>query len=153
PDPLPSNSGLWFAVTQCQDCGLCYTCPRPAGESIAQFYPSNYPPHLKPIKMARRAGWQWSLSLRGRHKHVERLPLQGRGRLLDFGCGSGAFLVRMRQRGWVVTGLDSSQQAVQTIRTNLGLCALAGTLPHPELGEGTFDVVTMRHSLEHVHQP
>src|SRR5690606_859243 len=31
--------------------------------------------------------------------------------------------------------------------------ALAGSLPHPQLRPGSFDVVTMWHSLEHVHRP
>ncbi|HYV38222.1 MAG TPA: class I SAM-dependent methyltransferase, partial [Gemmataceae bacterium] len=51
------------------------------------------------------------------------------------------------------TGLDASEQVVQRIRTHLGLSALAGSLPHAELGDESFDVITMRHSLEHVHQP
>ena len=39
PDPLPGNGGLWFADGQCQDCGLCYTSPRPGENTMAQFYP------------------------------------------------------------------------------------------------------------------
>src|SRR5262249_10832020 len=31
--------------------------------------------------------------------------------------------------------------------------AYVGTLPHPDLRPGSFDVVTMWHALEHVHRP
>jgi SAM-dependent methyltransferase len=153
PDPLPGSSGLWFAVTQCQDCGLCFTSPRPGIEGMGQFYPRHYPPHSKTLKVHAPWWWQWPLPSRGRHQNLEQMPLMGKGRLLDFGCGSGAFLLRMQKRGWKVTGIDASHQAIERIRTHLGLTALAGSLPHEELGDESFDVITMRHSLEHVHQP
>ena len=73
--------------------------------------------------------------------------------MLDFGCGGGSFLARMHERSWQVTGLDVSHAAVQRIRNELGLDALFGTLPHPQLEPGSFDVITMWHSLEHVHSP
>jgi 2-polyprenyl-3-methyl-5-hydroxy-6-metoxy-1,4-benzoquinol methylase len=73
--------------------------------------------------------------------------------LLDFGCGGGSYLQRMHELGWKVTGLDVSPVAVERIRTRLGLRALTGSLPHRELSPGSFDVVTMWHSLEHVHHP
>jgi SAM-dependent methyltransferase len=79
--------------------------------------------------------------------------VSGQGRLLDFGCGGGSFLERMYRHGWQVTGLDTSASVVERIRTELGLPALAGTLPHPELRPASFDLVTMWHSLEHVHAP
>jgi SAM-dependent methyltransferase len=59
----------------------------------------------------------------------------------------------MQAQGWEVTGLDTSTTAVQRIRTQLGLRALAGTLPHPTLRPESFDVITMWNSLEHVHAP
>src|SRR5947209_18439294 len=45
PDPTPGSAGLWFAVVQCQDCGLCFTNPRPDLRSIGQFYSGQYTPH------------------------------------------------------------------------------------------------------------
>jgi hypothetical protein len=44
------------------------------------------------------------------------------------------------------------KQAVDAVRAS-GLKALQGTLPHAELAPASFDVVTMRQSLEHVHDP
>jgi SAM-dependent methyltransferase len=72
---------------------------------------------------------------------------------LDFGCGEGAFLHRMHQHGWHVTGLDLYPKPVQRIQHDLGLPAFVGSLPHPELRPESFDVITMWHSLEHVHNP
>jgi 2-polyprenyl-3-methyl-5-hydroxy-6-metoxy-1,4-benzoquinol methylase len=72
--------------------------------------------------------------------------------LLDFGCGAGSYLQTMAQQGWQVTGLDAAVGAVSHARAE-GHTALVGTLPHPELQPGSFDIVTMWHSLEHLHRP
>jgi 2-polyprenyl-3-methyl-5-hydroxy-6-metoxy-1,4-benzoquinol methylase len=81
------------------------------------------------------------------------MPWHGKGRLLDFGCGGGSFLERMDRQGWQVTGVDISPLAVERIRSKLGLHALLGSLPHEALEPGSFDVITMWHSLEHAHEP
>jgi SAM-dependent methyltransferase len=59
----------------------------------------------------------------------------------------------MHYRGWRVTGLDVSEETVADVRAALGVRVLAGSLPHPDLKPASFDVVTMWHSLEHVHDP
>lgn len=59
----------------------------------------------------------------------------------------------MQKRGWDVTGLDVSREMIDRIRDELGIRAYVGTLPHLELEPESFDVITMWHSLEHVHEP
>lgn len=157
PDPVPAaGRGLWFAVVRCERCALAYTNPRPTPDDIGRFYPPDYRPHRRPRKMqqARPAAPLWS-RLFGRPCNERRgsLPWPGPGRLLDFGCGGGGFLKRMADQGWQVTGLDAAVGAVRQVQEELGLKALVGSLPHPELRPGSFDVVTMWHSLEHVHRP
>jgi 2-polyprenyl-3-methyl-5-hydroxy-6-metoxy-1,4-benzoquinol methylase len=137
-EPDRGDAGLWFAVVQCQECGLCYTNPRPSEACISRFYASDYHPHQK-------------AEPRPSHARAD-LPPPG-GRLLDFGCGGGKFLLRMHRLGWRVTGLDASPAAVERVRGELGLHALVGTLPHVDLAPASFDRVTMRQSLEHVHDP
>lgn len=78
---------------------------------------------------------------------------QGEGRLLDFGCGAGWYLQRMRERGWNVTGLDFSAHAAKEVTQKYGIPVLVGTLPHPEVKPASFDVITMGAVLEHVHHP
>jgi 2-polyprenyl-3-methyl-5-hydroxy-6-metoxy-1,4-benzoquinol methylase len=56
-------------------------------------------------------------------------------------------------QGWQVTGVDISSVAVERVRSKLGLHALLGSLPQEALEPGSFDVITMWHSLEHVHEP
>ncbi len=153
PDAIPGGSGLWFAVVQCQECGLCFTSPRPSVDTIGQFYPPLYRPHHP--RGTRRPRWRPRWPGSGYHLCSEGqiLTRRGEGRLLDFGCGGGSFMARMHHQAWRVTGIDVSTAAIHRIRAELGLRALVGTLPHPELQEASFDVITMWHSLEHVHRP
>jgi SAM-dependent methyltransferase len=151
PDVIPGGSGLWFAVVQCHECGLCFTNPRPSPTSIAQFYPSVYRPHRTP--RSGRDETRHQMAGRRQRKEKQTLPWHGRGRLLDFGCGGGGYLKQMQGQGWHVVGVDASPTAVERVRSELGLPALVGTLPHPELEPQSFDIITMWHSLEHVHAP
>ena len=152
PDTTTGGTGLWFAVVQCQRCGLCFTNPRPSPDSIGRFYPSVYRPHRAPRQRRRRALDRLRFWRKPKWGNVKIL-WQGQGRLLDFGCGGGAFLARMHEQGWNVTGLDVCPAAIERVRNQLGLRGILGTLPHPELEPSSFDVVTMWHSLEHVHFP
>jgi len=154
-DADPNAGGLHFAIVRCEQCGLHFTNPRPSPSTIGRFYSPAYPAHRKP-KLLRNLARRWYpfARLLGRPCRERRvLPWHGQGRLLDFGCGGGKFLLRMQDQGWKVLGLDSSPSVVQQLRDKLGVKALAGTLPHPQLAAPSFDVVTMWSSLAHVHQP
>jgi len=158
PDPEGTDAELVFSVVRCCRCGLCFTNPRPTLRSIGHFYPAGYGPHVQvglSASRRRRARWWTRLPAWLRSGCPERrgFPVFGRGRLLDVGCGGGAFLHRMHLQGWRVTGLDLSAAVVARIRAELGLEALAGTLPHPQLEPGGFDLITMWMSLEHMHRP
>lgn len=148
-DAAAEGSGLWFAVVQCQKCGLCFTNPRPTFPSIGAFYPPSYGPHQHRRALADRGRGGRALT-----RQKDSNLFAGRtGRLLDFGCGAGRFLQRMHRRGWSVLGLDPSASTVEFITRQLQLPALQGTLPHPDLRPGSFELITMWHALEHVHSP
>jgi SAM-dependent methyltransferase len=150
-DPLPgADPELHFRVVRCSMCALTYTNPRPAPQSIGRFYPDDYSPYQyrEPAdgKQLRRL---WPR--RGSFAAV--LPTLPGGRLLDFGCGAGELLKEMDARGWRVTGMDFSPAMVHRVREQLGLAAVEGSLPHPDLAAGSFEAVVMSQSLEHVHDP
>lgn len=69
-----------------------------------------------------------------------------RGRALDVGCGSGAFVDVLERHGWSATGIDSfanSPADARLIRTSLETYA----------GDAQLDLITMVHSLEHFDRP
>jgi 2-polyprenyl-3-methyl-5-hydroxy-6-metoxy-1,4-benzoquinol methylase len=74
------------------------------------------------------------------------------GRLLEVGCGSGATLHAMQQRGWQVTGLDFDANAVANARSK-GLDVHHGQLADQAFPDNSFDAVVMSHVIEHVPNP
>lgn len=49
--------GNEFRLVRCRECGLGYVNPRPAPESIKQFYPADYSPYLAPPSR-KEGSWQ-----------------------------------------------------------------------------------------------
>ncbi len=83
---------------------------------------------------------------------VRCLPAVPQGRLLDVGCGSGEWLLAMRQRGWTVEGVDFDDGAVKLAR-QMGLKVECGSLEEQNYPDDYFDAVTLNHVIEHVPDP
>ncbi len=72
-------------------------------------------------------------------------------RVLDAGCSSGTFLRFLRERGFTETiGLDPSPDAVARAIGENGARAVTGSFTSPPSDIGTFDAVTLSHTLEHI---
>ena len=85
-------------------------------------------------------------------RHLRRVkPGEPAPRLLDVGCGSGAFLDRAREMGWSATGVDFDPKALDVCRAHAHE-VYDGDLSSvpPSL---RFDVITLNHSLEHLPDP
>lgn len=111
-----------------------------------------YPPPVT-SPLARLVAWVLSPWFFPSRDALLAVPFTGQGRLLDYGCGSGWYLARMRARGWQVVGVDLSPFAAAVARENYGLEVHVGTLPHPCIPPASVDVVTMGQVLEHVPDP
>lgn len=75
------------------------------------------------------------------------------GRLLDVGCGNGAFLRAWHRSGrrWTLHGLEVSDQNRAQVEAIPGVAALhVGDLPGVP---GEFDLISLVHVLEHIPSP
>lgn len=79
-------------------------------------------------------------------------PVKPGARLLDVGFGSGEFMELARQVGWRVLGVDLDQLAVANALV-AGLDVSQGDIKSFGDTSEQFDVITMSHVLEHVHNP
>jgi 2-polyprenyl-3-methyl-5-hydroxy-6-metoxy-1,4-benzoquinol methylase len=72
--------------------------------------------------------------------------------LLDVGCGAGTFMATMRDLGWHVSGVETDPRAVERARER-GLDVRHAGLEQAGFASASFDVITMAHVIEHVHDP
>lgn len=137
-DPKHNSAQL----IRCPDCQLIYLSPRPNRNIIGQYYSDDYAPHqANKSKRHKKSSKEFSSP-----------PPRVHAKLLDYGCGNGAFLIKMKALGWDVTGLDSSANAI-AVANAAGIKALKGDFDHPEVASLKFDCITMRQVLEHLHNP
>ena len=178
-DVFSCAPGTW-TFTRCSACGAAWLDPRPTPGSVMRAYTRYYTHDAAPsggssgrgVKLALRnaylrARWgydetpslalgRWVLGRRRRAaldlevRHLAR-P-EGRARLLDVGCGNGAFLAAMQTRGWDVHGLEPDPAAAAAARA-AGIDVRSGTLADADWPDGSFDAVTMSSVIEHVHEP
>ncbi|MBU2755759.1 class I SAM-dependent methyltransferase [Acidithiobacillus sp. CV18-2] len=86
-------------------------------------------------------------------EYVRHLPRATPGaKLLDIGCGNGGFLRIAQQLGWKVWGTDVDENALQ-VASQTGAKVFKGMLPNLDLPDNSFDVITLSHVIEHVHDP
>lgn len=142
-----------FVIWQCSNCSLRFTQDVPDEASIGRYYQSaDYISHSNTSK-----GFINQLYQKVRNYTLGQKAdlIIGRtvkeGRILDLGAGIGAFLNTMKQKGWVVDGVEPDEGARQQAKRLFGI-DLKGTDSFSQLPENSFDAITLWHVLEHVHQ-
>lgn len=77
------------------------------------------------------------------------------GRLLDIGCGKGAFLKAFKalRTGWRYVGIEPSREEAALARRDADLEVREGMFGAVPLERDAFDVLTIMHVLEHVPRP
>ncbi|MCX7858329.1 MAG: class I SAM-dependent methyltransferase [Deltaproteobacteria bacterium] len=79
-------------------------------------------------------------------------PYKNNGSLLEVGCGRGWYLKIMRELGWKVLGLELNQESARKGSETYGVEIKEG-YNLKEIPSSSFDVVTMIHVFEHLHNP
>jgi SAM-dependent methyltransferase len=151
-----------FDVVRCAACGLVRTNPRPTTTSISAYYPESYvcftaderpqTPLYSVLRTAVRLPYRLRFGLDDRTEH----PKPGANRLLDIGCGTGLYLQEMVELGWIPWGIEPSAASARRAVERLGIPedrVFVGTAEEAEFPDASFDLVTMAHVLEHLHEP
>lgn len=150
-------------------CQLVWLDPMPVQEDLTKIY-HNYYTHSIEKKLSpsgfiyrldqalyRRINWLLAMltNMRTQQTHRTNLFLQDLtpGKLLDVGCGNGRWLVRMRDLGWQVEGIDFDAEAAQQARTQHGLIVHVGDLSSVDYPDNHFDAIILQHVIEHLPDP
>jgi 2-polyprenyl-3-methyl-5-hydroxy-6-metoxy-1,4-benzoquinol methylase len=135
------------------DCSLRFTQDVPDRYSIGQYYKSeNYISHTNTSKGLINNLYQIvrKKTLRQKRKLICHISGKKKGTLLDVGSGTGAFVNEMQLSGWNVTGLEPDEDARRVAKENFQ-CDVMGIDDLFNLPENKYDVITLWHVLEHVH--
>ena len=142
-----------FNIVECRNCGLVFLNPRPTKQEIKNYYPSNYYTHkikIEQPKLRSKIYGNYIRSFGNLMDWPEALKDLPKGKVLDVGCGNGWLLKKLKEEGWETYGVDVDSLAIKQAK-KLGLIVFAGELHEAELPKDYFDVIIMKHSLEHVH--
>lgn len=173
--------GTWCQL-RCPGCELVWLNPRPSERDLDKLYVDYYT-HAAPrkeslfVRSVQRgipvislgyddiaiAAWErrWGnlLARLGPLREMAARAVMGlagsqRGRLLDFGCGDGAFLDHMRSLGWTVAGVEADARAAEVAGNRLEADLIHADLDAAlDANPGGFDAVTMSHVIEHLLDP
>lgn len=141
-----------FAIVQCTNCSLLLTNPRPTAASIGRYYESEaYVSHSDTKQGLINQVYQVARTFTVRKKvSLVNKNAPRKGRMLDYGCGTGYFLAACRKAGWQIAGVEPNAAARQLAEQLTGQSISAGDLA--QLETGSFDAITLWHVLEHIHE-
>jgi SAM-dependent methyltransferase len=143
-----------FEIWACSQCNVLFTQDVPAESEIGRYYASpDYVSHSDTQEGFVNQVYHRvrNITLAEKKSLVEKETGIATGKILDVGCGTGAFLDKMKIGGWQVTGLEPDAGAREKAASLYNILAdPSGELFH--LPAQSFDAITMWHVLEHVHQ-
>jgi len=154
----------------CNFCNLSFIHPMPSLDDIKSFYPDSYmifePAKIKKLKYFEKLKLKYKhgykellednsmnylLSLFTIYSH-ENIDFIKNGKFLDIGCGNGSRLLKMKQLGWDVSGVEMSKKAYNECKKN-GLNVFNSTLENTSFESNSFDVIYLSHLIEHLPNP
>ena len=131
-------------IVECKNCGLIFPNPMPVCQNISELYSDMDYFDLHPIDG--KLAYYESLILR-----LEKI-LGGKGTLLDIASGRGELLIKARELGWQVTGIDISRRFCEFIRQNYEIDVINADFLSHDFSEN-FDILVANAVLEHVYEP
>lgn len=145
-----------YNVLKCNSCELIRTDPLPTINTMEYYYPKEYAPYVNTKKPRQQSKFKKKIKKFTNFffdTKGQSIPNISVGNILDFGCASGEFLLKMKNKGWKVFGIETSKEAAD-YANNLELNVYHGPLEEakkPNCPELNLIVGWM--AVEHLHDP
>ncbi|MDR1252145.1 MAG: class I SAM-dependent methyltransferase [Treponema sp.] len=144
-----------FSYVRCARCGLVQINPQPS--DAARRYRDTYGKDYLLYELANEAAFLdlQLLALKDAgfdDLEEELIRRTAAPRALDIGCATGALLLRLRERGWCVTGVEISPSAGYARETR-GLDVRSLPLEENRFSSDSFDLILASHLIEHLNAP
>lgn len=142
-----------YALYKCDHCGFILTQDHPVESEMGRYYDvESYVSHsdTKDGIVNRIYHEARSWMLKQKYKMVVKQSGMDKGSILDIGCGTGYFLGLMKNKGWNVDGVEISPVARSSAQKRLEK-PIAGNMFDLENDAKTYDVISLWHVMEHLH--
>jgi len=158
-----------FLLYKCKNCRIIFLNPQPSFKELEEHYSKDKYYSLKSVnknsKKAKLRLFLYDLYFNPEKKNyflraifspikfiIRGTEIKKGKRLLDVGCGSGQFLYEMKKLGLDVYGIEPSDFDEKTNKKEK-LNIKKSELIKAKFEKNSFDLITMNHVLEHVHNP
>ncbi|PIR69969.1 MAG: hypothetical protein COU47_00865 [Candidatus Niyogibacteria bacterium CG10_big_fil_rev_8_21_14_0_10_46_36] len=145
-----------FDVVVCKRCGLCFLHPRPAASAYAAYYSGG----LGSRKKRNNTLSKESILDKKRYQEwyadwvVRHWGLPKTASVLEVGCGMGAFLYFLKERGYEnVSGVEMGEEAAQKAQDVFGVPITVGDFFSQAYSPGSYDAVVGIALIEHMLDP
>lgn len=142
------KSGEPFDIQTTEIPGILRTIPAP--DNLDYYYDStNYISHSKkPNSFTEHIYFKLRhINLYFKFRLISKLQ-PGKSKILDYGCGTGALIKYLNNRGYKAEGYEPSKNANNILKES--------NIPHIDSLQNIdyqYDIITLFHVLEHLHNP
>jgi 2-polyprenyl-3-methyl-5-hydroxy-6-metoxy-1,4-benzoquinol methylase len=136
---------------KCGGCNVIYAYERPTLGVNNILYKYYLPSNLTDLPTRESQLESRPKELNGDLDHIE--SYIERGYLLDVGASSGDFLAYARVRGWKVEATELSELCADFMTRTLKIPVFIGNIEDIELEPEKYNVITLRHCVEHLRDP
>ena len=144
-----------FRIIDCDKCQFIHVMPLPSELELSKLYKRKYYTKVKPnyIKKYQKEIDYWNLIFDEKLDFLEtKIKTQTRS-IFDIGSGSGYFLLRAKEKGWAVDGVEPNLIAADHSR-KIGVPVINDFFGNMNIHTmKKFNAINLFDVLEHVHNP
>jgi len=135
-------------IVRCVNCGLTFQNPMMSDKERLELYAKDYFEHGY-LDKENQIGLYGNATF-----FLERLLTYcNKGRLLDIGAASGAYVRAAIDKGWEAYGIELSPLAVAFAKDYWKVDLIQGTVEEAHFQNNFFDAIILVHTLEHLPHP